>query len=392
MHPATAELTDVQRQDIVSAMTRVGEHLRTGTTKMVDSSYREPVSNYVDPERWDREMASIFRRRPLPVALSCELPEPGAYKALSACGVPLLVIRGDDGVVRAMQNICRHRGAQVVPDGLGKGRRFSCPYHAWVYDRAGALVGVYGEESFGEVERCSRGLVQLPCEERAGIVFAGLTPDVDLALDDWLGPYEEILDALRLGDRYVFSHRHLAGPNWKVTFDGYLESYHFQSLHRDTVFKSNYSNLMTTDEWGPHQRVTFALHPMAGLLESGSDPSTWDPAECIGPIYTVFPSLAIAGGWRTHTAVSLLLPGARPDESRTEQLILLRQPPDTEEEREGAQAVADWFYEVVRDEDYATNFGVQRGAAAAAFDSFEFGRNESSLHHFHRWVDELSGT
>lgn len=384
-------LTPGQRADVVDVMARVAEHLRNGTTDMAEQGYREPVGNYVDPERWQREMANIFRRRPLPLALSCELPEPGAYKALDACGVPVLVVRGADGTVRALQNVCRHRGAQVVPDGCGRGRRFSCPYHAWVYDQEGSLVGVYGEDTFGELDRGSHGLVALPCEERAGIVFVGLTPGTSLDLDAWLGPYEEILDALALGERHVFSRRYLDGPNWKITFDGYLESYHFQSLHRDTVFTTNYSNLMAADSWGPHQRVAFALRPMADVAAGGTPPETWDPAECIGPIYTVFPGLAIAGGWRTHTAVSLLRPGESVDRSRTEQLILLRQPPRDDAERDAAQAISDWFFEVVRDEDYATNFRVQRGAAAASFEAFEFGRNEVSLHHFHRWVDQFAG-
>src|SRR5918911_3867299 len=129
-----------------------------GTTDQADTTYRIPTSTYVDPERWALEMERIFRRVPLPLALSCELRAPGAYRALDAVGVPVLVVRGDDGVVRAFVNSCRHRGSLVVGDGCGTARRFTCPYHAWSYDRSGCLAGIYSEESFGDVDKSTMGL------------------------------------------------------------------------------------------------------------------------------------------------------------------------------------------------------------------------------------------
>ena len=103
-------------------------------------------------------MERIYRRSPLAVALSCDVREPGDFDTVEIAQRPLLIVRGDDGVVRTFLNICRHRGAQVV-DGCGHTRRFTCPYHSWVYDTRGRLVGVPGRDTFGELD--VSGLVNL---------------------------------------------------------------------------------------------------------------------------------------------------------------------------------------------------------------------------------------
>ena len=107
-----------------------------------------PASYYVDQARFEHEVDAIFHRRPLLVALSCDIREPGSFSALTIAGRPLLVTRGDDGVARTFLNICRHRGAKVTPDCFGSARRFTCPYHFWTYDTRGSLVGTTAREAF----------------------------------------------------------------------------------------------------------------------------------------------------------------------------------------------------------------------------------------------------
>ena len=125
-----------------------------GTTEEAADVYRVPTAHYIDADRWQLEMDRIFRRVPLPLALTCELREAHAYKAMDALGVPILITRGADGQARAFVNACRHRGSIVVPGGCGEARRFTCPYHGWVYDQAGSLTGMYGRETFG-TGRCA---------------------------------------------------------------------------------------------------------------------------------------------------------------------------------------------------------------------------------------------
>ena len=117
---------------------------------------------------------SIFRELPIAVALSVEgCRNLGSYKAETLMGRPLLVTRDEDGKAHAFLNVCRHRGRHRLPGGLGDGARaFPVPYHAWTYDLRGRLVGVYGAESFGDVDRESRPLTELHCEERSGLIWA----------------------------------------------------------------------------------------------------------------------------------------------------------------------------------------------------------------------------
>jgi phenylpropionate dioxygenase-like ring-hydroxylating dioxygenase large terminal subunit len=360
-----------------------------GTTEQAAEVYRVPAAHYIDTERWQLEMDRIFRRVPLPLALTCELREPSAFKAMDALGVPVLIVRGADGTARAFVNACRHRGAIVVPEGCGHARRFTCPYHGWVYDQGGSLAGLYGEESFGLPDKTSMGLAPLPCDERAGLVFVTLTPGAGLDIDDWLGDYGPELATLELDSWHVFDRRQQPSPAWKVAYDGYLEGYHFSTLHKTTIFKDNMSNLMAVDAYGPHQRVMFAKHTLPALRDQAE--SEWRPTDHIGPVHTVFPCMAIAGAWRDFALVSQLFPGPTADRSHTVQTFITRYPAVTEEERVRAEQASDFLFTVVRDEDYATGLGITRALLAGVSQEFVFGRNEPALHHFHRWVDQLVG-
>ena len=375
------------RQDAAELLERVLEHYRAGTTHEAADQWTEPVANYLDADRWQRETDAVHRTVPLPLAMSCELPGPNTYKAIDVLGLPVLITRDRQGAVHAMINACRHRGAKLLEPGCGVSKRLTCPYHSWSYDLSGELRGVYAEKTFGDVPREGRGLVRLPAGERAGIVFVSLDPAAEQDLDGWLGGLLPLLEGLRLAECHHYATRELTSPNWKVTLDGYLETYHFASLHPKTVFETNLSNMMAHDTWGPHQRIAPALRPIAQAVDLPADQR--DPGDCVGPIYWLFPGLAIAGGWRQKIAVSLVLPRTA-TESVTQQIILLREPAVTDEERAAADQFGEWFYEVVRDEDYATTYGVQQGlkALAGAGTDFVFGRNEPGLQHFHRTIHD----
>jgi nitrite reductase/ring-hydroxylating ferredoxin subunit len=376
------------RKDAYDVMSRLVEHYRNKSTDLVPDQWREPVKNYRDPTLWEREMQVVHRTVPLPLALSCELPGPGTYKAIDVVGTPVIITRDSNGAVHAMVNVCRHRGSELVTEGTGRANRLTCPYHAWSYDLKGCLVAVYGEDTFGGVDRDGMGLVSLPTAERAGLVFVSLDRTATIDLDAWLGPeLITLLEAMALDRCYHYSTRTLTGPNWKVVIDGYLEGYHFASLHRTTVYRTNFSNMAAFDSWGPHQRNAFALRPIANAAEMPEDQR--DPALCVGAIYWLFPGLAVAGGWRSQVVVSLVLPGTTWDTSHTQQIMALRHEPQDDDERKAAEHTRDWFHDVVMDEDYATGYGVQRGLDAFADEEFVFGRNEPGVQHFHRVLKEM---
>ena len=189
-------------------------------------------------------------------------------------------------------------------------------------------------------------------------MFVTVTPGPAMDIDDWLGDYAAELATLELDTWHVYTRRELPSPAWKVAFDGYLEGYHFSTLHKNTIFKDNMSNLMAVDAYGPHQRIMFAKHTLPALRDQ--DEAEWRPTDHIGPVHTIFPCLSLAGAWRDTALVSQLFPGPTPDRSRTAQTFITRHPVVTPEERERAEQAIDFLFTVVRDEDYATGFGITR--------------------------------
>src|SRR4249920_1639611 len=173
----------MSRRLLVEAARRTVAHAEAGTVPIVDGCRRVPSRNYYDVERWKLEMDRIFRRVPLVLAFSVEVSQPNSYRAVDVMGVPILIVRGSDGVLRSFVNMCSHRGAIVVEDGGGVARRFNCPFHAWSYDSTGALVGIRDRATFGDVDMSCLGLTALPVAERAGLVFGGITPGMSFDID-----------------------------------------------------------------------------------------------------------------------------------------------------------------------------------------------------------------
>lgn len=375
----------VRHEEFVDLTRRLLVHVAEGTTDQADSTSSVPVSHYSDPVRWQAEMDRIFRRVPLALALASEVPDTGSYKVVSCLDAPILISRGSDAEIRAFLDVCRHRGAIVTPEGCGKARRHTCPYHGWTYDLDGALVGVPGADTFGELNVESRGLTPLACAERAGVVFVCITPGVEIDIDGWLEGYDEVLAPFGMGDWPLVARRELDSANWKIAYDGYLEGYHFASLHRDTLFQQFMSNVMTYDAWGPHQRVGFARQDIERLRDRPE--GEWRDHDGVGLVCTLFPSVSLAY-LANGVLMSQLFPGPTPDRSRTVQSIFWDHEPSAEE-LPIIEGIADMLYGVVRDEDYVTGAGIQRGLASGANAEFVFGRNELGLHRFHETVDRL---
>ena len=164
------ETTENRRQMVAMAKVNMA-HTEAGNAPSQEADVlRIPARNYLDPQRWEREVA-MFKRTPLVLAAGGELRGPSSYKATTVMNVPVLLTRDNGGVVRAFVNSCSHRGAVVVPDGAGTARRFACPYHNWIYDTRGDLVGVTDREYFGSIDAATMGLTPLPVAERAGLIF-----------------------------------------------------------------------------------------------------------------------------------------------------------------------------------------------------------------------------
>ncbi len=382
--------TESARTQLLSHLRRTLEHIDAGTIPLVDDTMSIPVDRYEDHDRWDAEIDKVFKKVPLMMGLSSELTEAGAYKAMDVCGLKFILTRGSDGGLRGFVNMCSHRGAQIVEEGSGTTRRFTCPYHAWNYDHDGALVGVTNRQDFGEVDMSCLGLTSLPVAEKCGLMWVVLDPNGSIDIDEHLGGYATMLDHFDFGSWNVLHQQEIPGPNWKLAYDGYLDFYHLPFLHRDT-FGSDYPSRPIYDAWGPHQRMTApydSLTKWAGVPDDDVVLSEID-----GGVWTIFPHISIAGfpvGER-GLMISQLFPGDTPETSKTIQNFVVIDEP-TDELISLAKKQADFFDHVVRNEDYYTGIRIGKNIATGAKSEFLFGRNEGGGQLFHTYLDTLLET
>jgi nitrite reductase/ring-hydroxylating ferredoxin subunit len=323
------------------------------------------------------------------LAMSCELREPGDFKAIDVVGVPVLLVRDAAMTVNAYINSCSHRGAVIVTEPSGNRKRFSCPYHAWTYDHSGALVAVYAERDFGIIDKSCHGLTRLPVGERAGMIWVTLDPHSSLDLDTFLCGYDRILESFGFADWSLYAQRTVHGPNWKIAYDGYMDLYHLPILHRNT-FGAQMPNQALYYPWGPHQRVA---SPDPSLLQLENLPeSEWPTDALIRSVWTIFPHVSIAsfdGGGGRAVMISQLFPGDDPLSSRTVQNYVMKALPPDDEVRKAADEQFNLLEYVVQEEDYATGLRQQRALISRPGANVMFGRNEGGGQHFHGFLARL---
>jgi carnitine monooxygenase subunit len=372
------KLIEIAKQNIA--------HAEAGTIEQAPSVLKIPAQNYYDPARFEQEVRQVFRRMPLVLAPTAELPKPGDYKAMEAVGMPVLLTRGKDGVVRGFINSCSHRGTGVALEGCGNKSRFVCPYHGWTFDQKGALVGIASKNDFGEIDVSAYGLTELPVLERAGLIFGILDPKSELSIESFLSGYDGMLSHFGLESWFLFEKRTIKGPNWKIAYDGYLDLYHLPVLHRET-FGPNMSNQAMYWSWGPHQRV---VSPSRHEQLNNLPEDQWPTEVLMTGVWTIFPHISIASFWGGGRSIMLsqLFPGETPEESYTTQYYLMEKVPNEEEALQAEQQFKLLEY-VVEVEDYATGIRQQRALKAGGRDHVLFGRNEGGGQRFHGWVDRL---
>lgn len=362
------------------------EYVEKNTTFMTDRIMTVPTRTYLDPDQWQAERELIFGRLPLLLALTCEMPNPGDYKALDAAGLPVLLSRDRAGRVRAFLNVCSHRGAPVVRDGYGNGTRFACTYHGWTYACDGKLLAVADKAKFGDIDRTGLGLKELPCEERSGMIFAALTPGVNFDLDAYFGPFLDDYEAAGLKNWTFLGSRVIEGANWKIAFDGYLEGYHFATLHPETIHPRTPSNVTHYEAFGPHLRIGFPQRSIAKLRDLPRE--TWGDRENDGFDFVriFFPNVS-AFLAPELAQIAQLFPGPTPDRNRTVLLYARRTPPANDADRAAIEGMIDFLRNVTHDEDYVLGEQIQKGLQAAAHENVVFGRNERGNQYFHEWVN-----
>lgn len=363
------------------------KHVEAETTSSAPSTLEIPASCYTSKEYFDAEMENIFLKLPILTALSAEMPNNGDYKAMELMGKPIIVTRDKNGDVNCMMNVCAHRGMKLVDDGHGNAKRFTCPYHAWVYQNTGKLQGVAEANTFGDVCKEKRSLTMLPCEERAGFIWVILTPGETMDLDAHLGEMIPDLERYDLSKWHYCGSRTIHGANWKIAYDGYLEGYHFAAAHPETIHARSFSNRMTFRAEGPHLRVGYPQNTIVEDLAKVPR-EDWGDQENTGFdfVRTIFPNISIFFAPEI-TQVAQLIPGPTPDQNTTHLMFIRSTPPKDDEDLAGIEGMMDWLRDVVDVEDYHVGLKVQKGMESGALKSVIFGKNERGNQYFHKYID-----
>jgi phenylpropionate dioxygenase-like ring-hydroxylating dioxygenase large terminal subunit len=376
----------MNRQDQVGLLKQLLHYVETGTTALADAPWENDVSVYADPAHLAREERILFRRYPMLMGFASEWATPGAFRTDDHLGVPILVVRGSDGRLRAFLNVCRHRGAKVAA-GAGTARVFSCPYHAWTYDLAGRVRGIPDERCFPGVRPGRSSLTELPLCEKHGLVWVIPTPAADGAtrfdIDPWLGGLGAQLAGFGFESWHLQDRRLIPETmNWKLVMDTFHEGYHIGFLHRDSLKEILHGNVADFAAYGFNHRLTFPRRKLERLKSAPE--ATWDLMWNTTVIYALFPNtiLMLQGD---HVELARVFPcDGRADRAVMELSLHVPRAPASEEEvdhwRKNMQLVLD----VVTGEDFPAGRSIQAGIRSGAQTHTVFGRNEPAMIHYHR--------
>ena len=365
---------------------KVVGHVKNGTTDQAADILKVPTSDYTSNERWSTEMENIFQTLPLMLALSIEMPNPGDYKSIEVTGIPILITRDKNNNVNAFRNVCSHRGAIIAQEGIGNRSRFSCPYHGWTYSNTGDLIGVTDKSKFGNIDNKCFGLEKLQCKELAGLIFVSLSRNEDVDFEKFLAGMLPEVEHFDLENWYYHGFKVINGANWKIAFDGFLEGYHFNTAHKDTIATMTMNDIMDFTAFGPHLRIAFASTNIEEIHELPKN-EWWKKEGCgVDFVRTLFPNISISLGLGIGQ-IAQILPGKDPYTNTTILHYLAPKKPKNKKEIAELDHFMNFLRDVVNDEDYLLGMEIQKGLNSLSNDSVLFGRNERGNQFFHKYVD-----
>jgi phenylpropionate dioxygenase-like ring-hydroxylating dioxygenase large terminal subunit len=397
----------MRHDEQVALARRTLRHLEAGTSERGEPA-RSPRSRYLDPQRFARELDRVVREHPLAVAPAAPLAAPGSTLAVDVAGTPLLLARGEDGVLRAFVNACRHRGARLLdpqaPEAPRSGHRpavrrpprvrraLVCPYHSWTYGLDAGCAGGRTRRTSRTRPRPSTACCRCPPARRWGSRGWCRARPGRASPSRWTcaprsGRFGEDLRGFGY-DAWVPFHarRFSCAANWKLPFEANLETYHFQYAHRETIAALFFDNLVIADHDGPHHRLFLPKRSIESLR--GQPEAQWDLSRHANIIYCFFPCTFLLHEG-DHANLFTVVPDAA-DRCTVLGATLIPEPPATEKARRHWERNVESFWGAL-DEDFALSASIQSTLACGATDDLLLGASEWCSAKFHADVERLLG-
>jgi phenylpropionate dioxygenase-like ring-hydroxylating dioxygenase large terminal subunit len=356
------------------------------TTTMAEDVMHIPAERYVSDELHAREQIHLFRRQPVFACLSVDIPAPGDAVTLDVGGVPVVVVRGSDRHVRAFVNVCRHRGATVVPSATRALRSMSCPFHGWVYDRDdGHLVGRPRScEGFAGLDDGCLGLPPLGTGEADGIVAVRVDGPEPVDVEQWLAGLSPELRGLRYDTLVPYrTETSQWRCNWKLLLDTFLESYHVFALHKTSLASFYLGIASPFDAFGPHNRIVV---PQTSILEQADEPpEKWQLLPHAVLQYFVAPNVVVSNLYGYVMTWRFVPRGVA--ETEVHHRLYTYEAVEDDARRAHYDQRFDAARSVTGNEDFPASEGVHRNLASGSLAATVAGRNEPGMVHFHRTIE-----
>ena len=360
-------------------------------TTLASLEHTLPRASYLDATEFRHEYAAIFESGWVCVGRSDALAEPGDYLAIRLQEQSLLVVRGDNGVLRAFYNVCRHRGTELVPlkdPGPISGqfsRSIVCPYHAWSYHLDGRLRGT----PHLAIDTDGVTLHTITLAEWGGFIFVCLAESHDEPLSQTLGDGIARLQRYPLADlRAGHTITYDVEANWKVIVENYNECYHCGPVHPELcqivpAFKQGGGNELDWDDGVPHRdgantftaSGTTTRAPFPGLSETEK---THHKGELL------YPNLMLSLSM-DHVAAFYLWPQSA-GHTRIQSDFLFHPDELRKPDFDGSDAVE--FWGVVNQQDWDICESVQRGMHNKVFEHGYYAPMEDYSLDIRRYVRE----
>ncbi|PHM65914.1 putative iron-sulfur protein [Xenorhabdus stockiae] len=340
--------------------------------------YESQVKHYICQDYFKDEQQKLWKKIPQFITPMQSLENIGDFITVDYQGrVPMIVSKVDSDRCAVFANVCPHRGARLENQTKGCKKAFVCPYHSWSFSHQGHLIAARWREAFPEIPDQYRSLNSISTRQRFGMLWQMPSdPKPDFSLDNWFAAIEDQMTAIGFEQHQLLNSRErMVQANWKLLIENFIEYYHVQSLHRNSLAPTLNGQLYSLDSFAQHGRI---LTPLKNLAQVRQQTPHKIRREMVAT-YLLFPNVII-GVQPYHVFVSFYHPvSANQTWSKTFNFIHNADA----EIKEVCQLDVEYLAEAL-EEDYEAIEQVQKNLEVSSAPSLLYGEAESLISQLHR--------